>query len=611
MRKIDLTNQIFGEWQPLYYAGNKKWHCKCLHDGCNVERDVSTQSLISGRSTSCGNHSTVSKQTFIDITNMQFHELKALKYLGNRQWLCECSCGKQIIADSRKLRNGSTKSCGHDKISIKADLTNMQFNDWTVLEYLGDSYWKCQCSCGNIAKIKAYELTSGRSKSCGHKSRRGTYDNKAGDWTVLELSEGYARCKCKCGEEKTFSDSMLWYYRKNNYKCKHNNLIGKQLGLLHVDRRLDNGKYECTCKCGNTCEISRQNLVSGNVRSCGCLRNQNLYSKDDVVSFINKFESEKGFKPFVKNIADGLNIGMTTAYGYIDEYGLNTLISRHQSIAEKEIAAMFKDAIMHDRTILTGRELDIYIPSKRIAIEFNGTYWHSTECKDKNYHQQKTIACAKLGVRLIHIFEYEWLDDVQKEKIITLLGKINNSNTDVIYARNCIVKEIDIQEVKDFANKYHMQNHTNASIYLGIYYNNQLDGIMTFGTPRYDKKYQYEIIRLCFKNIIVGGSEKIFKYFLREYNPNSIITYVNISKFTGNVYTKLGFNPIIPNPITQPNYVWVEGHNKEVLTRYQTQKQKLIEKGLGKAEQTEDEIMKNLGYYKIYDSGNLKLEWIK
>ena len=49
----------------------------------------------------------------------------------------------------------------------------------------------------------------------------------------------------------------------------------------------------------------------------------------------------------------------------------------------------------------------------------------------------------------------------------------------------------------------------------------------------------------------------------------------------------------------------------EVLPRYKTQKQKLLSKGFGTKEQTEDDIMESLGYYKVYDSGNLKLEWIK
>ena len=93
--------------------------------------------------------------------------------------------------------------------------------------------------------------------------------------------------------------------------------------------------------------------------------------------------------------------------------------------------------------------------------------------------------------------------------------------------------------------------------------------------------------------------------------PQSIITYSDISKFTGNVYTRLKFKPIQPNPITEPNYIWVDKKTGSVLTRYKTQKHKLLEFGIGNIEQTENEIMLEQGYYKIYNSGNIKLEYKK
>ena len=101
----------------------------------------------------------------------------------------------------------------------------------------------------------------------------------------------------------------------------------------------------------------------------------------------------------------------------------------------------------------------------------------------------------------------------------------------------------------------------------------------------------------------------MFKYFLDKYNPNNVITYVNIAKFNGNSYTKLGFK-VFAEAITKPNYVWVDGHSN-VLKRYMTMKSKLIKQGIGTIEETEDEIMIRNNYFKIYDSGNLKLVYIK
>lgn len=103
----------------------------------------------------------------------------------------------------------------------------------------------------------------------------------------------------------------------------------------------------------------------------------------------------------------------------------------------------------------------------------------------------------------------------------------------------------------------------------------------------------------------------MFRYFVERYNPTSIITYTNIAKFTGDIYTKLGFNSNGINSITDPNYIWYDITSKTIIPRYKTQKHKLIEAGLGKETQTEDEIMKELDFLKIYDSGNLRLEWYK
>jgi len=108
---------------------------------------------------------------------------------------------------------------------------------------------------------------------------------------------------------------------------------------------------------------------------------------------------------------------------------------------------------------------------------------------------------------------------------------------------------------------------------------------------------------------VVGGTERMFKYFTSKYDPQSIITYVNISKFTGNIYPKIGFKLSEKKAITEPNYVWVNLITDEVLTRYQAQKHRLLSSGYGKPEQTEEEIMTEMGFVKIHDCGNIKLEY--
>lgn len=167
-------------------------------------------------------------------------------------------------------------------------------------------------------------------------------------------------------------------------------------------------------------------------------------------------------------------------------------------------------------------------------------------------------------------------------------------------------------DAKKFLDINHIQGWAASSINIGCYYNSELIGIMTFGKPRFNNNYQYELIRYCWKSHInvVGGAEKLFKYFIKNNYVDSIITYSDISKFTGKSYSNLGFKPL-KNAITQPNYVWYNHSNNNVVSRYNTQKAQLVKIGLDKYGDTEDEIMYNLGYYKIYNSGNIAMEWRK
>jgi very-short-patch-repair endonuclease len=68
-----------------------------------------------------------------------------------------------------------------------------------------------------------------------------------------------------------------------------------------------------------------------------------------------------------------------------------------------------------DREILTGLEVDIYLPDYNLGIEINGNRFHSDLFKKKNYHLKKTEECARKGIRLIHIWE---CDLIKKESIV-------------------------------------------------------------------------------------------------------------------------------------------------------------------------------------------------
>ena len=280
------------------------------------------------------------------------------------------------------------------------------------------------------------------------------------------------------------------------------------------------------------------------------------------------------------------------------------------SILEKSIVSFINEIydgkiIENDRSILSPLELDIVIPEKKIAIEFNGIYWHSEQMKnDQKYHLNKTLKCEEVGYKLIHIWEYDWINPVKqnilKEKIKALLGVEQTK----IYARKCEIKEIDSKIKNEFLNKHHIQGEDKSKVKVGLFHENELVAVMTFGKPRFNKNYEYELIRYATKSgyQVLGGAGKLLSYFERNYNPKNIITYADRSYSQGNMYKQIGFKYYSQ---TTPNYNWVKG--SFIISRYQSQKHrlKLILGEKFNKNSSESENMLNNGYFKIYDCGNL------
>ncbi len=585
--RINLEGKQFGDWEVLYYAGNGYWHCKC---SCGEERDVLGRSLRTGKSVSCGH---IKIKNSIEIGD-KFGEWTVLEYRGEGKYLCRCSCNKEKIVKSAHLLSGASKSCGHNTTGFK-DLTGAKFGDWTVLGYAGNRMWKCKCICDRVKEVSSYSLTSGLSTNCGCKNQNHLEGMIVGELTVLEKSKhnsGFWVCKCSCG---------------NIVEIRAGSLINKKI-------------RSCGCK---TLEFKRKTMIEkygdiavsriGNPRDIDI--QEACQDRDKLLSLINEVKINVGHKPSLADMVNRMDMGEKSILYHLRQLNLESEVKIGTFGAmQNELVNLIKsynlNIICNDRKELDGLELDIFIPDKKIAIEFNGTYWHSSEYKDIEYHQRKTIQCAKKGIRLIHIFEYEWTNENKRQLIISYLESVFNINIKRIYARNTKLMEISYMDAAKFENENHLQGEAKSLINFGLFYNEDLIAVMTFGRPRFNNKYEYELVRLAYKKgiAVTGGAEKLFKGFLRTYNPVSIISYCDIAKFTGNVYTRLGFNTS-QNDITDPNYVWVCKHNEKIYKRYQTQKHKLLKLGLGDYGNTENEIMTNLGYVKIYDSGNLRFTW--
>lgn len=304
-----------------------------------------------------------------------------------------------------------------------------------------------------------------------------------------------------------------------------------------------------------------------------------------------------------KELATRLGVSYDGIKKRLHEHGLWDMLDHYTSSYEVELQQHFP-TFTKTRAILHPYEIDLYNESLRFGIEFNGSYWHSDIQKSNNYHQEKTLLAESNGIFLYHIFEYEWLDTRIRPIILSQINNILTENTRV-WGRHCKIQEIDYTKCSDFLLENHIQGKDNSPIRYGLFYHDELVSVMTFCKPRFNKKYEWELSRFCCKlnTSVVGGASRLFKHFIRQHNPSSIISYSNIAKTRGNLYQTLGF---ILNAISSPNYVWIK--QNEVLSRYACQKHKLI-KDYSDFGSTEVEIMTNRGYNRIYDCGNKVWIW--
>jgi hypothetical protein len=278
-----------------------------------------------------------------------------------------------------------------------------------------------------------------------------------------------------------------------------------------------------------------------------------------------------------------------------------------RSQMEIDISSFISDhhSSVINNEIIDGREIDIYLPELKLGFEFNGLYWHSELYKTRTFHLDKTNTCLNNGIQLIHIWEDDWTykSNIVKSMIVNKLEK-----SEKIYARKCEIKEIfDNKLVRDFLVENHIQGFVGSKVKIGLYFNDELVSLMTFGNLRKSlgqksESGSWELLRFCNKlnTSVIGGASKLFKYFKDIYNPTEVISYSDISRSVGNMYEKLGFK-LIHN--SEPNYYYIiDGIRKH---RFNFRKDKLIKEG-NDPNLTEIEIMHQKGIYRIFDCGMQK-----
>ena len=483
----------------------------------------------------------------------------------------------------------------------------------------------------------------------------------------------YYITNCDCGTQNHYSQ-VHSFHKYNNQSCgclqKNNcvldcqSYIGKQFNNLTVIeykydpsqiKTRDRHMFRCSCKCGNdNYWITKEQLLYKTPQRCNCCFTwKSEKSKDDLTEYceynklkllsefkskanpiINsngkvstiynqfEFECEICHKQFTKTLSPSSllicpycnDINMTNAEKIISNFLLEHNIKFHKHMIDS-----------NNSKIQNKIEIDIYIPDNKLGIELHGLINHATSYyeydnyyigkKESSYHLNKTISCENQNIELLQFWNTEVFQklDIVKSIICNKLNITNYKN----YARNCYIKEINKTDYDSFMLTHHIQGTTTGeSIRLGLFYkpNDTLVSCMSFGRSRYDSTYEYELFRFAnykFTNII-GAASKLFKYFICNYNPNSIMTYSDRRLFnSGKLYDILGFTF---SHNSSPNYWYFKRYgyekNMKLYHRSSFQKHLLKDKlNIFDSNLTEGQNMELNNYLRIYDCGNKVYTW--
>lgn len=335
--------------------------------------------------------------------------------------------------------------------------------------------------------------------------------------------------------------------------------------------------------------ISNKNLLKEKILEMGKpsindLCNELGYSYSPIFKAIKQFQLEK----FVKK-----------SYSRINVYW-HDLILKNIGIDLKYEGSIFNNN--YDK-------VDLYSEEKKIAIDINPTVTHNTQFNpfhpqgkshiSTTYHFNRAKIAEENGWFLYQIFD--WDDEVKVLRQLKSLFGIN----DRVYARNCELKVVNKIEANLFFDKWHSQCRAESMINYGLYYNNNLISVMSFGRARFNKNAQYELIRYAGSDVnVVGGASKLLKAFIKDYNPDSILTYSDYAKSQGKVYSKIGFKFFGYAGLT----ALYAPLNKEGIA-YKTQRASREYNKYGKEFNSCKEYFNSKHWYRINDAGNKIWIW--
>lgn len=277
----------------------------------------------------------------------------------------------------------------------------------------------------------------------------------------------------------------------------------------------------------------------------------------------------------------------------------------------REYIESFGFVTTKDRTVLEGKEIDVFVPELNLGFEFNGLFWHSEKRakQPETRHKYKTDLARSKGVKLIHIYDDDW--EHKKDIVKTIIRNALGVDYGKVFARKCTISTITAKKANEFMEVNHIQGRaTGVSVSLGLFYESELLSVMQFSKAASNRGKTeddvYELVRFSSKVKVIGGASKLFSHFLKTYTPREVTSYSDNDMFDGGMYEHLGFKHVSDVPA---DYKIIDGHVRKHKSNF---RKSMLAKRFPKDYDpalTEHENCLKLRLYRIYNSGLKKWLW--
>lgn len=253
-----------------------------------------------------------------------------------------------------------------------------------------------------------------------------------------------------------------------------------------------------------------------------------------------------------------------------------------------------------DRTVIGPKELDFFVPLCQVGLELNGLYWHSEAKRpSQDYHFAKWKACNRAGVRLLQIWEDDWL---HRRSIVErlVLNSLGLSTAVKINARECSILTLSYAEASEFLQDNHIQGKASGSEYVGLHSHEY--GLVAVAVFR-NRKESAELVRFASSHKVRGGFSKLVAWY-RKSNNRPLYTFADLCLSNGDLYKATGWelDKVIP-----PDYKYLGPGNIRVHKfNYRKARFRDDDSLLWNPNLSETELAELNNLHRVWDAGKLR-----